>query len=439
MIMLNKLQWRTCLFIGLILLLAACSGQRVMMPTPNIEVNPEKDHYADLHPELKSTEVPLFYITDRVPEKDENGNLKYGYGRSPSLAFGKTVVDLGQDISWEELVQASRTQQRLKKVPLSRSSLVEITRGPDSPLPYTEVDGKIIEKADSLAEREAVKEVFRQEMVRQLELTPRKEIFIFVHGFHNDFNDAAFALGELWHFLGRIGVPIVYTWPAGHPGLFGYTYDRESSEFTVFHFREVIRLLASFPEVERINIIAHSRGTDVATTAFRELTIAARARGEDPREKYKVHNFVLAAPDLDAQVAQQRMVGDHLAYSARRFTIYTSPADRAIGWSDKLFDSPVGRVGNLSPATLTPSTKAILEHGHKSFAFINFQSDIDKSDSQGDGFGHSYFRNATTVSSDLVLMLRDDLDPGTSGRPLESMGYSFWKIPPGYPASTAER
>jgi len=435
--MLNKLQWRTSLFIGLILLLAACSGQRVLMPTPNIEINPEKDHYEDLHPELKSTEVPLFYVTDRKPERDENGNLEYGYGRSHSMAFGTTVVDLGEDISWEELVEASRTQQRLKEVPLKRRELTEIIRGPNSPIPYAEIDGKIVQDPEYLAKREDVKEIFRKEIVRHLDRTPRKEVFIFVHGFHNDFNDAAFAMAELWHFMGRIGVPIIYTWPAGHPGLFGYTYDRESSEFTVFHLREVIRFIATFPEVERINIIAHSRGTDVATTALRELTIAARARGEVPRDKYKIHNFVLAAPDLDSQVAQQRMVGDHLAYSANRFTIYTSPADRAIGWSDKLFASPVGRIGNVSPETLTPESKEILSKGYKSFAFINFQSDVDKSDI-GDGFGHSYFRNATTVSSDLVLMLRDDLDPGTPGRPLESLGYTFWRIPPGYPASSAK-
>jgi esterase/lipase superfamily enzyme len=436
--MANKLQWRTFLLIISILLLAACSGQRVMMPTPNIEVNPEKDQYADLHPDLKSTEVPLFYVTDREPERDENGNLEYGYARSHSVAFGTTVVDLGEDISWEELVEASRTQQRLKKVPLTRSELHEIVRAPDTPMPYTEVDGKIVSDPEVVAVRAAAVETFRQEIVRQLSLTPRKEIFIFVHGFHNDFNDAAFAMAELWHFMGRIGVPLVYSWPAGHPGLFGYTYDRESSEFTVFHLREVIRLLATYPEVERINIIAHSRGTDVATTALRELTIDARARGESPKDKYKIYNFVLAAPDLDAQVAQQRMVGDHLAYSAHRFTVYTSPADRAIGWSDKLFDSPVGRVGNISPDTLSPGIKTILSKGHKSFAFINFQSKVDKSDSAGDGFGHSYFRNATTVSSDLVLMLRDDLDPGTPGRPLENIGYTFWRIPPGYPASTAK-
>jgi esterase/lipase superfamily enzyme len=151
------------------------------------------------------------------PEKDENGNLKYGYERSASLAFGTAVVDLGEDISWEELLEASRTQQRLKKIPLKMGELHEIVRGPNAPIPFTEVDGKIVEEPDYLAQRQAAAEVFRKVLVKQLALTPRKEVFIFVHGFHNDFNDAAFVMAELWHFLGRIGVPIVYTWPSGYP------------------------------------------------------------------------------------------------------------------------------------------------------------------------------------------------------------------------------
>ena len=44
-------------------------------------------------------------------------------------------------------------------------------------------------------------------------------------------------MAEFWHFLGRLGVPLKYTWPAGRPGLNGYSYDRESSEFTVNHRR----------------------------------------------------------------------------------------------------------------------------------------------------------------------------------------------------------
>ena len=234
--------------------------------------------------------------------------------------------------------------------------------------------------------------------------------------------------------MGRIGVPIIYSWPAGHPGLFGYTYDRESSEFTTLHFREVLNALAGFDSVRKINIVAHSRGTDVAVTALRELTIAARAQGLDPIKEYKIHNFVLAAPDLDLQVAAQRIIGEHLAWSAERFTIYTSPADKAIGWSKKLFASPKGRIGNLEVEGLTEQMKETMEFGNANLSVINFMSSTDKSDSDADSFGHSYFRNAPTVSSDLILMLRDDLDPGSPGRPLESLGHKFWRVPPGYPA-----
>jgi hypothetical protein len=77
---------------------------------------------------------------------------------------------------------------------------------------------------------------------------------------------------------------------------------------------------------------------------------------------------------------------------------------------------------------------AALERSNANFSYVNFWSATDKSDSDADTFGHSYFRNAPTVSSDLIIMLRDDLDPGPPGRPLESRGFQFWRVPPGFPA-----
>ena len=32
-------------------------------------------------------------------------------------------------------------------------------------------------------------------------------------------------------------------------------------------------------------------------------------------------------------------------------------------------------------------------------------------------------------------MLRDDLGPGTPGRPLEHLGLKFWRVPEDYPPS----
>ena len=54
-------------------------------------------------------------------------------------------------------------------------------------------------------------------------------------------------------------------------------------------------------------MIAHSRGTDVAISAFRELVIFARGAGISARERYKIKNFVMAAPDIDVSGVSQRV------------------------------------------------------------------------------------------------------------------------------------
>lgn len=426
-----KNDWQTWLVLVCFVLLSACSGRREMMPTPNVHVAEGTALYEGLPADLQSTQVPVYYVTDRVPERTEQGKLAYGYERSTSMAFGRAVVNMGEEITWQDLLAASRTQSRTKTVHLEMLGASELARAPNAPLPFTIVDGKIIERPDLVTKRDEAAAIFRASIVKQLEQTSRKEVFIFVHGYHNSFEDAVFIMAEMWHFLGRIGVPIAYSWPAGHPGLFGYTYDRESSEFTVYHLRQLLTLIAGFPEVERINLIGHSRGTDVVVNAVRELTIAARAAGLDPVEEYKIHNLVLAAPDLDLQVATQRIAGDRISLSTNRMTVYTSPKDKAIGFSAKIFDSPRGRLGTFGIDNVPVTAGDIMDYTDSNFAVINFSGARDEG---GGGIDHSYFRKVPSVSSDLILMLRDDLEAGSPGRPLESIGHKFWKIPKGYPA-----
>ena len=262
-----------------VLLIAGCAESRQLMPTPNLYTDETATLFEALPEEYTSPLVELIYVTDRAPETDEAGNLRYGYKRSNSLAVGTTVVDLGQNATWEELVEASRTHTRFGEFELRLVSVNEFARLPPTPIPYQVIDGEIIEDPEVVAARDAGVARLQAEVRRRLALTPRKDVYIYVHGYHNTFEDAAFALAELWHFFGREGLPIVYTWPAGHPGIFGYTYDRESSEFTVFHLKQVIKWLSEQPEIENIHLIAHSRGADVAVSAFRELVIWARAAG----------------------------------------------------------------------------------------------------------------------------------------------------------------
>ena len=411
-----------------VLLIAGCAESRQLMPTPNLYTDEKATLFEALPQEYASTLVELIYVTDRAPETDEVGNLRYGYKRSNSLAVGTTVVDLGQNATWEELVEASRTRTRFGKFELALVSIEEFTRLPPTPIPYKVINGEVVEDPEAVAAVEASVALVQAEVDRRLALTPRKDVYIYVHGYNNTFEDAAFALAELWHFFGREGLPIIYTWPAGHPGIFGYTYDRESSEFTVFHLKQLIKWLAEQPEIENIHLIAHSRGTDVAISAFRELVIWARGAGLDPREHFKIKNFVLAAPDLDVQVISQRIAAERLALAVDQATLYSSPDDKAIGLAELLFASPRGRLGTLEISELNEEEIGRMKANASRVTVVNFQG-------ESTGYGHNYFRNNPAVSSDLVLMIRYGFKPGEPGRPLEHIGLNFWRVPEGYPAN----
>ena len=185
-------------------------------------------------------------------------------------------------------------------------------------------------------------------------------------------------------------------------------------------------MFAGLPEVENIHLIAHSRGTDVAVSALRELVIAERAAGRDPKNELKIANFVMLAPDLDLQVVEQRIAAERLGLAIGRLTIYTSPSDKAIGLAESFFASPRGRLGTLDMSELSPESVRLLKSNPGSLTIVSFIGESDR-------FGHSYFRTNPAVSSDLLLMLRYGLEPGDPGRPLEPLGLNFWRIPPDYP------
>ncbi len=411
-----------------VLLIAGCAESRQLMPTPNLYTDEKVTLFEALPQEYASTLVELIYVTDRAPETDEAGNLRYGYNRSNSIAVGTTVVDLGQNATWDDLVEASRTKTRLGDFELRLVSIEEFTRLPPNPMPYQVIDGEIVYDPEALAAHDASLALLTEAVQRRLALTPRKDVYIYVHGYNNTFEDAAFALAELWHFFGREGLPIVYTWPAGHPGIFGYTYDRESGEFTIFHLKQLIKWVSEQPDVENIHLIAHSRGTDVALSAFRELVIWARGAGINPRERFKIKNFVLAAPDLDVQVVSQRVAAEHIALAVDQATLYSSPGDEAIGFAETLFASPRGRLGTLGISDLNEAEIELMKANSGRITVVNFEG-------ESTGYGHSYFRTNPAVSSDLVLMIRYGLKPGETGRPLEHIGLNFWRVPEGYPAN----
>ena len=58
-----------------------------------------------------------------------------------------------------------------------------------------------------------------------------------------------------------------------------------------------------------VHLIAHSRGTDVLTSAFQQLGIEAYVSRSSVADSLKAKNVILFAPDIDIHVASTKMFG----------------------------------------------------------------------------------------------------------------------------------
>jgi len=420
----------------ILMLSVACSSARYLMPVPNVYQGQSAEQvFGEVPTEWHQSRMELVYATDRKPRENEDGSFGYGSGRSASLAFGTALVEISGNPPWEEFTALSLDSSRSKELKMHMGTISEANRLPPTPHPAALVDGKIQISQDRLTEAREVEAKMNAAISQILTETPRKEVVIFIHGYNNHFEDAAFDLAEIWHFLGRQHLPVLYTWPAGHEGIGGmrgYNYDRESGEFTIYHLKQFLKSLGRMDEIEKMHIIAHSRGTDVLVSALREVFLEIRAEGKDPVEELRIANLVMAAPDLDYEVVLQRVVAEFVGAGVGQVTIYTSPADKAIRISEWLYGS-VARIGHLESSVVKSrltEEQMIAIRDNSSIHLIEF---IGK----GDTVGHGYFSSSAAVSSDLITLINTGARAGSAERPLIREGAIYWVIDDGYPLTRA--
>lgn len=394
------------------------------MRTPNIYADTGSEPFADVPEHFQNNTADILYVTDRMKVKEENETIVYNHKRSDSMAYGSFVVEFGKGLTWKQLCSQSINSKRPDGCPVGTLKITELGRFPETPLPMVESGGEIVFEPKTLARKIQVEEQFRAEVEKRLKLTNKKEAFVYIHGYHSPFEDSSYVIAQLWHFMARVGVPIAYSWPAGQlDPIRGYQYDRESGEFTLFHLKEFLKMLSACKGLHKIHVIAHSRGTDVISSALREIFIETKAAGQEPAKRYKLGHVVLAAPDLDMEVAIQRIVAERFYLSMDKLTMYVSQNDRLIGISDWIFSSK-RRLGQLQAEDLSEENKGLLNIlGHTDIIDANVNVGIT---------GHYYFYMSPAVSSDLILLLRDNLKAG-QGRPLRQIEKNFWQINENYP------
>jgi len=408
-------------------LLASCTVS--LMATPRIYETGETDPFASVPPSLQSRYAGILYATDRGAEEGTpESNRKYGWDRDRSFAFGECGVEFGVGMTWEELVRDSRSSSRKNPILVSLDRVTEFGKMPETTYEFDKSGGVLQVTPTARESTESAERLFLDMVEHRLAASPRKDIYFFVHGYNNTFEDGVFVAAQVWHFLGREGVPFAYSWPAGSGGfLRGYTHDRESGEFSVFHLKQVLRLLTRAKGLNKIHVIAHSRGTDVFMTALRELFLEDGKKLTGDCFAGRLGTVVLAAPDIDFDVLTSRMVFEGLLLVPTRLVVYVSEGDRAIGISNWLFSS-LKRLGRLQSADLPPETLERM----RQFDRIEV---IDARVHGFSSFGHNYFYAHPAVSSDLIRALRDQKAAGSPERPLLRDEDSFWILDNDYPRS----
>ena len=430
--------WSAFVIVAIAFVLTGCATTFPMMQTPTLYTGENaKPLFDDASLDSRRPSLDLLFITDRAPAA-QAGDLPYTAERSRSLAFGSATIEFGEGLSWDELVRDSTATKRAHPVQLRLGPTAERGRFPATPFEVVVAPDGVRRVPAVVEAYEETKQQLQAEIARRLAVARRKEVVLFVHGYHNSFEQAALSMGELCNFLGRDFVCGIFTWPArGRRGiLLGYGFDRESSEYAVDDLLKTIRIVGRTPGVERVHLIAHSRGTDTLTSAVAALSVEAYGLQSSLDREFHIGNVVLVAPDLDGDVALTKIFkvfsdpdlpfGGTAAPLAvippspgLRVTLYVSPDDKALATASWLMGS-IARLGRIDATMLNADQIAAIA----SLGAV----DIIQVRGRTDFFGHSYLASNPQVSADIIAMLRYDLRPNEPGRSLEHVTGPFWQV-----------
>lgn len=217
----------------------------------------------------------------------------------------------------------------------------------------------------------------------RIESSPRREVFIFVHGYNVTFEAAARRTAQIAHDVQFAGAPIFFSWPS-QGGLLKYAVDENNAQWTVPNLKRFLLDVVHRSGAQSVNLIAHSMGNRALTMALRELHL------ELAGESTLFNQIILAAPDVDAEIFR-RDLAPALVRSAQRVTLYASSNDQALIASRKVHG--YARAGESGPGLVVlPGIETI---------------DVSQLDTSF--LGHSYYGSSNPILTDIGLLIHQAL------------------------------
>lgn len=304
--------------------------------------------------------VRVFYATDRQSTGDGAPGNFYGGDRQldEALHFGTLDVSIPRDHRMGHIERPSIWRLEFRQDPDKHVVLLSV-----APKPEQEFYAELANKVRSSANQDA---------------------FVFVHGFDNTFEQAAWRTAQLSYDLGFQGAPIMYSWPS-RGKLAAYTADESTIDWTTPHLEKFLETVAAQSHATTVHLIAHSMGNRALTRAL--FAIAEKHAGVPPMFK---HVF-LAAPDIDVGVFRQ--LAATFPSAASDVTLYASSRDEAILASERIhrFD----RAGDSTHICVVPKIDT-----------------VDASAVDTGLIGHAYFGDRRSILSDMFDVMQSGSPPG---------------------------
>ncbi|WP_210639352.1 alpha/beta hydrolase [Pseudomonas sp. Tri1] len=231
------------------------------------------------------------------------------------------------------------------------------------------------------------KEIFFENLERQIISTSNLNAFIFVHGYNVSFSDAALRTAQMAQDLKFEGAAIFYSWPS-KKSTATYPWDEQNIAWSEPHFKRFLSDFLSTTAAENVYLVGHSMGTRALTSSLVSLT------REKPELTAKLKSIILAAPDIDTRIFK-RDIAPQLTEANLNLTLYASSNDEALKLSRKFHGS--ARLGDSGASlTLLKGVDTIdASNADTSFSFI----------------GHSYYGSKSILSDMYDIFQKNQIKP----------------------------
>jgi esterase/lipase superfamily enzyme len=322
------------------------------------------------------------------------------------LRLGVAAVRMGQvDATWDEICAATSGKDANPSFRLVRASEFGHLQGDAAPGPFVE------------------------QIDRQLAVSPNRQVNVYVHGFRTNFDWEVEVLAKLFHCSGRRGAMVCFSWPA-RQSLMLYGSDVERGRKSAPHLADLLELLATRTQAERINVLAYSCGATVVTEALVELR--ERHRDADAAElsrRLRIGNVILAASDIDLKTFADKQLM-RIQDLSQGVVIYIAKNDAALGMAN--FGYGASRLGRPDVSELE-LTQADLERAAQNTRLqVVDVTDVPGSHSAGGLRGHGYWYANDWVMTDLLVIFRWQIPADERGL-YRKPGLARWFFPSDYP------